>query len=99
MMKPFSHESEILKKEKLQEKNQRKRRKVIRTSFEPLLPGLIRIFYWGMMILPFCSIIVELILYLEYKNYGGLELFWKNSGYSCFFCWLFLGTVTAALCR
>ena len=39
MLKPFSRESEIRKKEKLQEKNQRKRRKIIRASFEPLLPG------------------------------------------------------------
>lgn len=61
MLKPFSRESEIRKKEKLQEKNQRKRRKIIRASFEPLLPGLIRMVYWGMIVLPFCSVAVELI--------------------------------------
>ena len=55
MLKPFSRESEIRKKEKLQEKNQRKRRKIIRASFEPLLPGLIRMVYWGMIVLLLCS--------------------------------------------
>ena len=98
MLKPFSRESEIRKKEKLQEKNQRKRRKIIRASFEPLLPGLIRMVYWGMIVLPFCSVAVELIACLGHKNDGTWELFWKNSGYSYFFCWLFFGVVTAALC-
>lgn len=98
MLKPFSRESEIRKKEKLQEKNQRKRRKIIRASFEPLLPGLIRMVYLGMIVLPFCSVAVELIACLEHKNDGTWELFWKNSRYSYFFCWLFLGVVTAALC-
>ncbi len=98
MLKPFSRESEIRKKEKLQEKNQRKRRKIIRASFEPLLPGLIRMVYWGMIVLPFCSVAVELIACLGHKNDGTWELFWKNSGYSYFFSWLFLGVVTAALC-
>ena len=91
MLKPFSRESEIRKKEKLQEKNQRKRRKIIRASFEPLLPGLIRMVYLGMIVLPFCSVAVELIACLEHKNDGTWELFWKNSRYSYFFCWLFLG--------
>lgn len=54
--------------------------------------------YWGMIVLPFCSVAVELIACLEHKNEGTWELFWKNSGYSYFFCWLFLGVVTAALC-
>lgn len=67
MLKPFSRESEIRKKEKLQEKNQRKRRKIIRASFEPLLPGLIRMVYWGMIVLPFCSVAVELIACLGHK--------------------------------
>lgn len=98
MLKPFSRESEIRKKEKLQEKNQRKRRSIIRASFEPLLPGLIRTVYWGMMLLPFCTIAVELIICLEHKNDGTWAIFWENSGYSFFFCWLILGAVTAALC-
>lgn len=98
MLKPFSRESEILKKEKLQEKNQRKRRKIIRASFEPLLPGWIRLAYWGMMLLPFCSVVLEMLIGLEHKNDGTWELFWRNSGYSCFFTWLFLGGLTAALC-
>lgn len=94
----FQRECEIEKTEKVERRNQKRRRKILRTSQEPLLPVVIQLMYRLMWAAILVVWIVEAIVMLEGKRAEGMAAFWIRSSYSVLYTWMFFGGITTALC-
>ena len=94
----FSRKSEMERTEKIEHKNQKRRRKIIRTGYEPLFPVVIQ-FFSRMMIAAIPAIwILEAVVALEGKRPEGIAGFLTRSGYSVFYAWMILGGMTVLFC-
>lgn len=94
----FSRERELKRMEKQQQKNEKRRRKIIRASHEPLLPALIYGLFIGMLLLLPLTFAVEIIVALEGKRNGGIIGFFSRSGWSLLCVWLIFGALVLFLC-
>lgn len=94
----FSRERELERMEKLQQKKEKRRRKVIRASQEPLLPTVIHGLFIGMLLLVPATLAVEIIVTLEGKRNGGFREFFCRSGWSLLCVWLIFGALVLFLC-
>lgn len=94
----FSRERELERTEKQQQKNEKRRRKIIRASHEPLLPTIIHGLFIGMLHLVPVTFAVEIIVTLEGKRSGGFMEFLCRSGWSLLCVWLIFGAPVLFLC-
>lgn len=89
-------EREIAGKEKRDQKELKKRRRVIRAGYEPLLPALFRPLYFGMFLMPAVDILAELIVWMQGKT--DAAAFLNRCSQSAFAIWIAFGGAVLLLC-
>lgn len=94
----FSKEQELERSEKIEKKNQKRRRNIVRTGQEPLLPFVIQGLFWMTAGAIPVVWILEVVVTLQGKREAGLAAFFERSSCSVFYAWLILGGMTVVLC-